>query len=171
MKRLILASAAMALVIGLAAPAPVSAQNKSMWGMILGGALGGYGGSKFGSGKGQLAATAAGTLLGAVLGGNVGRSLDRADSVYSRGRYNSPKGYRNRRVYRQPPHWGPNNVSHPYPHRQQLAMVQPTYNGCASGLIREYQTVVTVGGKEVPAWGSVCYMADGSWRKIGSLSY
>ena len=31
---------------------------------------------------------------------------------------------------------------------------------------REYQTEITVGGKTVPAWGTACLQADGSWRVL-----
>ena len=31
-------------------------------------------------------------------------------------------------------------------------------------MIREYQTTITIGGKEVPAYGDACLQPDGSWR-------
>ena len=193
MNRFILAMASAAIVINVSAPVPASAQNKDLWGMILGGAGGGWLGSKFGSGSGQLAATAAGTLLGAVLGRNVGQSLNIADQAYNRGsgqifttrgvsqpRYQQryePRRYEpwqyEPRQYEPRPYWQ-SNIYDPNPPRSQYARIQrplPFRSACLSGLVREYQTVITVGGREVPAWGRACFMGNGSWRPIGSLAY
>ena len=172
MRKSILVIAALTVAI-MATPA--AAQNKNIWGTIIGGAGGGYLGSMIGSGSGRLAATAAGALLGAAMGNNVGTSLNRADAQYQ-----SPYGYGNRRVVYQtvPAYWGPGNIARPYERRvrrprrhRRIVVVQQAQNTCASGYTREYQTVVTVGGKQVPAFGRVCYMADGSWQKMPGLNH
>ncbi len=161
---------ALAWTAAIMAANAANAQDKSVWGTIIGGAGGGYLGSHIGKGRGRLAATAAGTLLGALLGNSTGRSLDRADAMYrQQGGYNY--GVPNR----VSAHWGRGHISHPYERRQHRRVVMhrpaPVNNGCTSGYTREYQTVVTVGGREVPAYGRACYMPDGTWRKMAGLRY
>lgn len=160
-------AAAAATIMWATFSTPAAAQNKSAWGTIIGGASGGYLGSRIGKGNGRLAAIAGGTLLGAIFGNSVGRSLDRADAAYGSQTYGSPYGYGNRRVR---PHWNQQNVSHPYARRYARPQVRSHYiqprSRCASNYTREYQTVVIVGGREVPAFGTACYMPDGSWKKM-----
>lgn len=49
----------------------------------------------------------------------------------------------------------------------------PHYTGCAlyngEPYLREYQSTVVVGGRNVPAYGTACYQPDGSWKLISEL--
>ena len=63
-----------------------------------------------------------------------------------------------------PLYFGPRNAPPPQPvrvpapqvvQRQPAADCQPT---------REYQTEIVIDGEAVPAWGTACLQADGSWR-------
>ena len=72
-------------------------------------------------------------------------------------------------IYRQPPtvHVVPQvrYVVRPTPppriaHDRQLTTLPP---GCL--MIREYQTRVIIGGREVEAYGDACMQPDGSWRR------
>jgi hypothetical protein len=44
------------------------------------------------------------------------------------------------------------------------AQARPLPPGCL--MIREYQTRITVGGRQVDAYGDACLQADGSWRRF-----
>jgi hypothetical protein len=44
------------------------------------------------------------------------------------------------------------------------ARARPLPPGCL--MIREYQTRLTVGGRQVEAYGDACLQADGSWRRL-----
>ena len=44
------------------------------------------------------------------------------------------------------------------------AQARPLPPGCL--MIREYQTRLTVGGRQVEAYGDTCLQADGSWRRF-----
>ena len=44
------------------------------------------------------------------------------------------------------------------------AQARPLPPGCL--MVREYQTRLTVGGRQVEAYGDACLQADGSWRRL-----
>ena len=47
------------------------------------------------------------------------------------------------------------------------AQARPLPPGCL--MIREYQTRLTVGGRQVEAYGDACLQADGSWRRFAPM--
>ena len=64
--------------------------------------------------------------------------------------------YRNRPVYVQ------QQPVYVQPVRQQWTRPAPPQNHCLQ--VREYQTTVTVGNQNVPAYGQSCLQPDGSWK-------
>lgn len=153
-------------------------------GCLLGAAGGGFGGAQFGKGGGKLALTALGTLLGCGLGSSLQDRDQRGYEQQNQARQYQPAyryqsrsngtvhggrggyGYQPRPVYRQPTGvWQPRARTYPqspvgYPNQRRQARV----NYCASGYTREYTTTITVGGQQVPAYGTACRQPDGSWR-------
>ncbi len=131
--------------------------NKENVGMASGAVIGGILGSKVGKGSGQLWATGAGALLGSVMGSSIGASLDRADQMYmqraTQSAYTAPIG--------QQITW--NN-----PESGNSGTITPTRDGKDNGgrYCREYQTNVTVAGKQQHAYGTVCQQPDGSWEVV-----
>lgn len=185
MRRFGMAVAAV-VTMSMAAAGTARADDKALFGTLLGGIGGAVAGAQFGKGKGQLVGVAAGTLLGAGLGNSVGRSLDRADTTYygqRSGGYYQPGyapayyDYPPPRHYHRPP---PREVVY-YPPPPVYAAPAPRYYGAPvtyeapvqqpsnAGYCREYQSTVTVGGRAVPAYGQACMQPDGSW-KLGALT-
>ncbi|MEQ8506867.1 MAG: RT0821/Lpp0805 family surface protein [Rhodospirillales bacterium] len=125
-------------------------------GTLIGAGLGGLVGSKVGGGRGQLAAVAAGALLGGFMGNEVGASLDRADQMYQQRAQSSALN----KADWQPVSWSnPDSGNH--------GTITPTRTIQHSGtgqICREYQTTVTVGGREQQGYGTACQTADGDWR-------
>lgn len=143
---------------------PTVAQAGTL-GCLLGAAVGGFGGAQVGSGKGQLATTAIGTLLGCGLGSSI-QSSDQKQ--YQQPRYQQPSyqqvqsinSYQRptRRYYQPAPQW-----QQPRPTPRQF-----TQNTCPYS--REYQDTVTIGGKQVDAYGQACsYNGGGDWD-LGPLT-
>jgi surface antigen len=123
-------------------------------GTLLGAAAGGLLGSQFGSGSGRLAATAVGVLGGAYLGGKIGRSLDDADRLRARQAHNQALN-------------SGQQIRWDNPNSGNSGSVTPTRTGTdaqTGATCREYQTMVTVGGKTEQAYGTACQQPDGSWR-------
>lgn len=145
---------------------PTVAQAGTL-GCLLGAAAGGFGGAQIGSGKGQLATTAIGTLLGCGLGS----SIQNSDQQQYQPRYQPQPRYQQvqsihsyqrptRRYYQPAP--APTQWQQPRRAPQQVA------NSCPYS--REYQSTVTVGGKQVPAYGTACsYNSGGDWD-LGPLT-
>ncbi len=69
-----------------------------------------------------------------------------------------------RRYEAAPRRAAPRHAAPPRRHRVAQA-ARPSV--CNSGYTREYQTVITIAGKEVPAYGTACYMPDGTWKQMG----
>jgi surface antigen len=126
-------------------------------GAVLGGIGGAVAGSQFGGGRGQLVGVAIGTLAGAFLGREVGKSLDRADQAHMQraetAAQTAPVGQR---------------ISWSNPDSGNSGTVTPTREGRdqSGNQCREYQTTVTVGGKQEQAYGTACRQQDGSWKVI-----
>ncbi len=52
-----------------------------------------------------------------------------------------------------------------YPPRRSAVRIEPPAASAGDCLqIREYQTIITVGGEEREAYGDACLMPDGNWR-------
>jgi len=132
-------------------------------GCLLGGGAGGFGGSKIGKGSGKTIATIAGALLGCGVGSrvqdnNAAANQQRTQPQIQWNNNTNAQYAANGWTKSQPTsaYW----PQQPQPtQRTQVATVQ-----CASGYTREYNTTVIVGGEEVPAYGTACYKADGSWE-------
>lgn len=145
---------------------PTVAQAGTM-GCLLGAAAGGFGGAQIGSGNGQLAAVGAGTLLGCGIGSSIQNSnqqrqyqpryqpqprYQQVQSIYS---YQRPT-----RRYYQP---APVQWQQPRPTPRPV-----TQNTCPYS--REYQDTVTIGGKQVLAYGTACSYNGGSDWDLGPLT-
>lgn len=136
------------------------AGQKQVGGTLLGGAGGALLGSQIGGGTGQLIAVAVGTLAGAMVGSEVGKSLDRADQTAmanaERRAHSAPVG---ETITWNNPDSG---------HRGTVTPVRDGYNQNTGAYCREYQTTVTVGGKQEQAYGTACQQPDGSWKVVDS---
>ena len=166
MRRIILAAFAVAML-----SIPTVAQAGTL-GCLLGAAAGGLGGAQIGSGKGQLAAVGLGTLLGC----GVGSSIQNSDQQ----RYQQPQ-----QVYRPAPSYQTQRYAYYSQPRQYTGYVTPTYrqpalvqwqaprqhvtqNSCPYS--REYQGTVTVGGKQVAAYGKACSYDGGNTWDLSPLT-
>ena len=143
--------------IALSLAACAEGGQKEGIGTVLGGVGGAVIGSQFGGGRGQLVGVALGTLAGAFLGREVGKSLDRADQAHMQraetAAQTAPVGQR---------------ISWSNPDSGNSGSVTPTREGRdqSGNQCREYQTTVTVGGKQEQAYGTACRQQDGSWKVI-----
>ncbi|MBL0932257.1 MAG: glycine zipper 2TM domain-containing protein [Alphaproteobacteria bacterium] len=143
--------------IALSLAACAEGGQKENVGTVLGGIGGAVLGSQFGGGRGQLVGVAVGTLAGAFLGREVGKSLDKADQAHMQraetAAQTAPVGQR---------------ISWSNPDSGNSGTVTPTREGRdqAGNQCREYQTTVTVGGKQEQAYGTACRQQDGSWKVV-----
>ena len=147
--------AAAALMLGACAG---DAGQKETAGTIIGGIGGAVLGSQIGGGSGQIVATAIGTFAGALIGNEIGKSLDRADQLAMRQAeqraHNAPVG---------------ESIVWNNPDSGNYGSVTPVREGrqARSGsYCREYQTTVTVDGREQRAYGTACQQPDGSWEVV-----
>ncbi|MBI3443776.1 MAG: glycine zipper 2TM domain-containing protein [Magnetospirillum sp.] len=123
-------------------------------GAILGGVGGGLLGSQFGGGTGKLIMAALGTAIGAYAGSELGKKLDETDKEKAvkaeEEAHSAPVG--------QTVAW--NN-----PESGHSGTVTPTREGkdAHGNTCRDYQSTVTVDGKDETVTGTACRQADGSW--------
>ncbi len=126
-------------------------------GTLLGAAAGAWAGSSIGSGDGQIVATAAGTMLGAVIGNKVGRGMDELDRMKAydaqQYAYSAPIG--EAIVWNNP---GSGNYGN----------VKPVRDGYTNSgrYCREFQTEVTVDGRQENGYGTACRQENGSWKIV-----
>lgn len=131
--------------------------DKEVVGNLGGAVAGGLLGAQIGDGSGQIIAAAAGTFLGAYLGGEIGRLLDKADMLYAQRAttqaHSAPIG---------------ESVSWDNPESGNYGSVTPTREGKSSygRYCREYQQVITVGGRQEQGVGQACQNPDGTWEII-----
>jgi surface antigen len=157
MNKLTLKISALAIAASLIAGCADNAGQNETVGTLGGAAAGGLIGSQFGSGSGKLAATGLGVLLGGILGNKIGKSMDDQDRARAlqaqQAAYSAPVG--------QQIVW--NN-----PDNGHSGTITPTRDGRdASGrYCREFQTTVTIGGQQQPAYGTACQQPDGSWKVV-----
>jgi surface antigen len=52
----------------------------------------------------------------------------------------------------------------PAPAPAPQVVTREVYSDCTP--TREYQTEIVIDGQVVPAWGTACLQADGSWRML-----
>jgi surface antigen len=134
------------------------AGHKQTAGTVLGGIGGAVIGSQIGSGSGQIVATALGTFAGALIGGDIGRSLDRADQLAMQ---QAEQRAHNARIG-ETIEW--NN-----PDSGNYGAVTPLREGTharSGAYCREYESTVTIEGREQFAYGTVCQQSDGSWEIV-----
>lgn len=131
-------------------------------GCLLGGAGGGFGGSKIGKGSGQLAATALGALLGCAVGSKIQDVNQQPQPQYNR---SQPQYNRYPPRQPQPPF---QSRYDDFNARYGPPSVQPVRPACPYS--REYQSTVTIGGKQVPAYGQACSYDGGVTWQLGSLT-
>lgn len=147
--------AAAALILGACTG---DAGQKQTAGTIIGGIGGAVIGSQIGSGSGQLVATALGTFAGALIGADIGKSLDRADQLAMRQAeqqaHSAPIG--DQIVWNNPDSGNSGSVT----------PVREGTNARSGAYCREYQTKVTIGGREQRAYGIACQQPDGSWQVV-----
>jgi surface antigen len=132
------------------------AGQKETAGTVLGGVAGAVLGSQVGGGSGRLIATAVGTLAGAMIGNEIGKSLDRADQLAmtqaEQQAHTAPVG--EKIVWNNPDSGNYGSVT----------PIRDGRNAQTNAYCREYQTTVTVGGREQEAYGTACQQPDGSWK-------
>lgn len=154
----------MAALLGAAiAIVPMASAEAGTSGCLLGAAAGGFGGAQFGKGNGKLAMVGLGVLLGCGTGSRI-------------------QDNDNRRYQQQPQQ--PQPVYRPQ-RQQYTGYMTPVYQQAVPVYVhprqpvvqnecpypREYQTTVTVGGREVPAYGPGCsYDGGQTWQLVGPLT-
>ncbi len=144
------------IVLSLSACAELQNNPKRSLGTLLGAGLGALVGSQIGGGTGRLAAVAIGALGGAYLGGEVGRSLDRADKAHAeRSARNALEYNRTGETIR----WRNPDSGH-----SGTFTPTRTYQTASGRNCREYQTSVTVGGRNRDSYGTACRQGDGTWK-------
>ncbi len=147
----------LAAALLLAACAKDHGPKRSL-GTLLGGIGGAVAGSQIGRGSGRHVAIAAGALFGAVLGNEIGRSLDEADRLAAEhAAQNALESHKTG----QPAEW-----SNPDSGNSGWVVPTKTWREPAGNYCREYQTGVTIGGKEETAYGTACRQPDGSWQIV-----
>ncbi|WP_435627742.1 RT0821/Lpp0805 family surface protein [Candidatus Ferrigenium straubiae] len=149
MKRILIMLFLSVLSVTLAA-----CQTKQESGAVIGGTLGGVLGSNVGGGEGRTAAIIAGTLLGALVGSEMGRYMDenderKAQSALEYNRDHQASTWRN-------PNTGADVSATP----------TRTFKTSDGENCREYQTTVTVSGKQEKAYGTACRQPNGSWKIV-----
>jgi surface antigen len=134
------------------------AGQKETAGTIIGGIGGAVLGSQIGGGSGQIVATAIGTFAGALIGNEIGKSLDRADQLAmrqaERRAHSAPVG--EAIVWNNPDSGNYGSVT----------PVRDGRNAQSGAYCREYQTTVTIDGREQRAYGTACQQPDGNWEVI-----
>ena len=146
------------VAVSLAACQNMQDNPKQTGGTLIGAGLGALAGSQMGSGKGQLAAVAIGALGGAWLGSEAGKSLDNADRLYAErtaqnaletGKSGQTSTWRN-------------------PDSGHAGTITPirTYQTASNQDCREYETTVTIDGRQERAIGRACRQADGTWKIV-----
>ena len=129
-------------------------------GTIIGGIGGAILGSQIGGGSGRIIATVVGTLGGALIGSEIGRSLDARDK--------SEMKKAETRAHVAPVG---QTVAWNNPKSENSGTVTPVREGKSTqtgATCREYQTTVSVDGKEQGYFGTAFQQPDGSWKVIKS---
>ncbi len=129
---------------------------KQAIGAVGGGALGAWAGSSIGKGRGKTVATAVGAVAGALAGGYIGGQLDQkdrmeADRAHQAALENSKIG--------QTAQWR-------NPDSGNSGSITPTktFQNTQGQHCREFQQIISVGGKQEKAYGTACRMPDGHWQ-------
>jgi len=156
-RKLVLAAVAAALLAGCQSS---NMGEKQTAGTVLGAVAGGLAGAQFGGGKGKLWTTGAGVLLGSLLGSELGASLDRADRLALQN--NTRRALDPAQPLNQPIIWD-------NPNSGNRVVVTPTREGRLAdtgSYCREYQQLITIGGRTEEAFGRACQQPDGTWKIV-----
>ncbi len=151
-------AAAFAVVVILATGCETMQSNPKTTVGAVGGAT--VGGLIAGAAGGNAAAVAAGVIGGGLVGGLIGNLLDERDrrlqaeaayQAFERTRTGKSVAWRN-------------------PDSGHSGTVKPvrTYKTAGGTNCREYETTVTIEGRQERARGTACRQADGTWRLVSS---
>jgi surface antigen len=155
MKLKVFAPVALACALLGACESNMQNNPKQLMGGAAGAGLGALAGSQIGSGKGQIAAAVIGGLAGMFMGSEVGKSLDRADHMYMQ--QAATKSFE----------YAPTGTATAWrnPDSGHSGTITPIRTYQQSGQdCRDYQTTVTIDGKQEVATGRACRQGDGTWR-------
>ncbi|MCF8470801.1 MAG: hypothetical protein K9G30_08445 [Parvibaculum sp.] len=130
-----------------------SACNSDKVGAVIGAVLGGVIGADRGRGAGPVLG---GAVIGAVLGGVLGHAIDANNQACIGDVLEYVPS--NQSVY-----WDDPNNGYGY----EVTPIR-TYEPNPGRYCREYQTVVTIGGRAENAYGTACRQPDGAWETVGS---
>lgn len=150
--KIIPAVVAIALLTGCA-----DAPNKQTIGTGVGAVAGGVIGSLFGHGLGKVAATAAGGLLGGWAGHAAGGALDRADKEKAE----EAAGKAATAPVGETVSWSNPDSGNAGSTTITNEAVDSSGNRC-----RDYQSTITVGGKDETTHGTACRQPDGTWTAM-----
>lgn len=122
-------------------------------GAVAGGLLGSAisGGSAYG--------IIGGALLGGIVGDQIGQAMDRQDRINMQSAIvNTPVN--------QEATWTSDQANAHGQHATYTVKPLKNYKTASHKYCREYETVVTVGGKTQKAYGKACRQPDGTWRIV-----
>jgi surface antigen len=155
MGRSILRAVAVGTLLVLAGCAQVSQNPKTTLGALGGAALGGL---IAGAAGGNSAGIAAGVIGGGLLGGLVGNLLDDRDrrlaaEASHQALETTPSG---------------RTVAWNNPDNGHAGTVTPvhTYQAPNGAYCREYETTITIDGRQEQGYGRACRQPDGSWQVL-----
>lgn len=152
MKKIALGVAAAIAVTQIAGCQSTITREES--GAVMGAVVGGVVGNQIGGGKGKSLATALGIIAGAMAGSSIGRTMTKVDEMHAqRALETSRTGYTTT--------W-----DNPDTGAQYAFEPTRTYQTASGSYCREYQTTVTVGGKQEQGYGTACRQPDGSWQIV-----
>ncbi|MEQ8283429.1 MAG: RT0821/Lpp0805 family surface protein [Parvibaculum sp.] len=130
-----------------------SACNSQAVGTVIGAILGGVIGADQGRGAGPVIG---GALIGAVLGGALGHAIDASNwACIGDVLEYAPN--------RRPVSWHDAQTGYGY----EVTPMR-TFEAHPGRYCREYQTVVTIGGRAEEAYGTACRQPDGAWEIVNS---
>lgn len=130
-----------------------SACNSQAVGTVIGAILGGVIGADQGRGAGPVIG---GAVIGAVLGGALGHAIDASNwACIGDVLEYAPN--------RRPVRWRDAQTGYGY----EVTPMR-TYEPHPGRYCREYQTVVTIGGRAEEAYGTACRQPDGAWEIVNS---
>ncbi len=130
-----------------------SACNSQAVGTVIGAILGGVIGADQGRGAGPVIG---GALIGAVLGGALGHAVDASNWACVGDVLEYAPNH-------HPVSWQDTRSGYGY----EVTPVR-TYEPHPGRYCREYQTVITIGGRAEDAYGTACRQPDGSWEIVNS---
>ncbi len=123
-------------------------------GGVMGAIVGGVVGNQVGGGRGKDLATLVGVIAGAMAGSSMGKQLDKVDEM------NAQRALESNQTNQTSTWQNPDTGHH------VTFTPTRTYQPSSGSYCREYQTTVTVGGKQESGYGQACRQPDGSWKMM-----